>query len=565
LLPFDAVSDRLYRAVRQASKELGKQVTLDIQGGHFTLDRTILERISAGLEHLVRNSVVHGIESPTQRAQRGKTAQGLISLSIKQQGNELEIVLTDDGEGLPLERIREIAIAKGMLSPQSVPTVQQLSEFIFVPGFSTAQAVTELAGRGVGMDVVRSDILALGGRISLANSVDKGARFTIRIPLTLALNQVLMVVARDIQYAIPSSLVHSVITVKPADLALAYDQGKIVQGDVTYPFSHLCDLLKMTSLAALYSSNASVILIESGSDKVAIHVDSIVGNQESIIKPLSPLMARIPGLSSATLLNNGQLCLIIDPVRLHSAQVSLAAPNNSPSHSVGDGVNIAESRTQSTTESTARAEHKTALLTNATEPNISRSAYVLTPQTLQRDTILPMAKIVSSTARHFNSRTIDKLGDNHSDNHSDNYGDTYGDKTASTRINTVLYPAVLNHKLAMVVDDSLTVRKVTQKLLLREGWEVLLAKDGIDALEQLQTTTPSIMLVDIEMPRMDGFDLTRSVRADDKLKAIPIIMITSRIADKHRNHAVALGVSAYMGKPYRDDELLAEMIKLTAA
>jgi chemosensory pili system protein ChpA (sensor histidine kinase/response regulator) len=218
-------------------------------------------------------------------------------------------------------------------------------------------------------------------------------------------------------------------------------------------------------------------------------------------------MARIPGLSSATLLNNGQLCLILDPVQLY-----LAAHNATSNQAMNDGANTAH-----VTGST----QKSMLRTSASGLNAPTSAYALAPQSAQRNTQLPMAQVVTP------------------------------------RDTTVV-------KLAMIVDDSLTVRKVTQKLLLREGWEVLLAKDGIDALEQLQTVTPSIMLVDIEMPRMDGFDLTRNVRADDKLKAIPIIMITSRIADKHRDHAFTLGVNAYMGKPYRDDELLAAMGKLTA-
>ncbi len=511
LLAFDAISDRLYRVVRQTSRELGKQVILDIQGGHFMLDRSVLERMTAGLEHLVRNSVVHGIESPAQRLKLGKAAQGMISLIVKQQGNELEIVLQDDGAGLPLARIRDIAIAKGLLNHQALPTVQQLTEFIFAPGFSTVETVSELAGRGVGMDVVRSDVVALGGRITLSSTADKGARFTVRIPLTLAINQVLMVIAQDIQYAIPSSLIQSVVTVKPADLAQAYDQGLITQGGSNYPFAHLSDLLNIPSHATLHTRNASVILLSNGNGTVAIHVDSIIGNQESIIKPLSPMMARIPGLSSASLMNNGQLCLILDPVQLH-----LSVRNTTSKLAVGD---VANSNTAESVNSTDSA-HKNSLKAKLSDSHAPVSAYALAPQSAKRNTALPMAHVV-----------------------------TPRDKTVV--------------KLAMVVDDSLTVRKITQKLLLREGWEVLLAKDGIDALEQLQSVTPNIMLVDIEMPRMDGFDLTRNVRADDTLKAIPIIMITSRIADKHRDHALSLGVNAYMGKPYRDDELLAEMVKLT--
>ncbi len=510
LVAFDAVSDRLYRVVRQTARELGKQVALDIQGGHLTLDRSILERMSAGLEHLVRNSVVHGIEMPELRSSRSKSSQGTITIQIKQQGNELEINLSDDGSGLPLERIRDIAIAKGMLSTQSLPTVQQLAEFIFAPGFSTADTVTELAGRGVGMDVVRSDIVSLGGRITLSTVSQQSTRFSIRIPLTLAINQVLMVVAQHVQYAIPSSLIQSVVTVKPSDLAQAYDQGQITQRGLNYPFAHLAELLNITVTASPQNRAASVILLGNGSDTVAIHVDHVVGNQEAVVKPLSSAMLRIPGLSSATLLNDGKLCLIIDPVQLRLAQVNQL---NEPIVSIEDHFPVVNRFSTRTNE-------------GAYSLNAQRASLIDAPTS--------MVQVVST-------RTVE--------------GISVPEAPVKERI----------RKLAMVIDDSLTVRKVTEKLLRREGWEVLLAKDGIDALEQLQTVNPSVLLVDIEMPRMDGYDLTRNVRADERLKAIPIIMITSRIADKHRDHAFSLGVNAYMGKPYRDDELLAEMINLISA
>ncbi len=503
LVAFDAVSDRLYRLVRQTARELGKQVALDIQGGHLTLDRSILERITSGLEHLVRNSVVHGIELPAQRLANHKAEQGTITILVKQQGNELEIIVSDDGTGLPLQKIHDIALAKGLVAAQALPTVQQLAELIFTPGFSTADAVTELAGRGIGMDVVRSDIIGLGGRITLSTSPQHNTRFSIRIPLTLAINQVLMVVAQEVQYAIPSALIQSVVSVKASDLAQAYSQGRITQRDNVYPFAHLSELLNLPTVHMLQSRSATVILLSNGSDSVAIHVDSIIGNQESVVKPLSTVMLRIPGLSSATLLNDGTLCLILDPVQLSTNRALNTAPSNS---------------IQPATDYAAK--------------QVNPSTYALGKQCADsQNAPLTMVQILSP----------------------DLPPDLPSKKSAATP------------KLAMVIDDSLTVRKVTQKLLLREGWDVLLAKDGIDALEQLQTVHPSVLLVDIEMPRMDGFDLTRNVRADERLKATPIIIITSRIADKHRDYAFSLGVNAYMGKPYRDDELLAEMTKLTAA
>ena len=532
LVAFDVISDRLYRVVRQAARETSKQVALDIQGGHLTLDRSILERITGSLEHLLRNAVVHGIELPAVRSQRSKTNPGTITLLIKQQGNELELTLSDDGGGLPLTRIRDTAIAKGMLSAQSLPTVQQLTELIFASGFSTADTVTELAGRGVGMDVVRSDIVGLGGRITVATTPMQNTRFNIRIPLTLAISQVLMVKALDVQYAIPTSLIQTVVSVKPSDLAQAYSQKRISQRASNYPFAHLAQLLNLASSDAPLSRSASVLLLSNGSDTVAVHVDQVLGNQETVVKPLSTLMLRIPGLSSATLLNDGKLCLILDPVQLWmSQQTALDTPDA--------GLSTAQELSTLTAETATSAVF-------STSNNDTRSAFALDTQ---RGAVTAppdgMVQVIETRAPSVPTVTPSSA--------------SFSAPPAAP----LIAPLTKARKLVMVVDDSLTVRKVTQKLLLREGWEVLLAKDGIDALEQLQGAQPDIMLVDIEMPRMDGFDLTRNVRADDTFKTIPIIMITSRIADKHRDHAFTLGVNAYMGKPYRDDELLAEMVKLT--
>jgi chemosensory pili system protein ChpA (sensor histidine kinase/response regulator) len=505
LVPFDGVSDRLYRVARQTAKELGKQISLEIQGGHFLLDRSILERLTGSLEHLVRNSAVHGIEPFDVRINSGKNPHGKITIQLKQQGNELELFLSDDGAGLPLERIRDVAIAKGLISDHALPTVQQLAELIFTPGFSTATSITELAGRGIGMDVVRNDIIGMGGRISLATTPQHGTQFTIRIPVTLAINQVLMIIAQDVQYAIPTSLIQSVISVKPSDLAQAYSQKQITHGAQKYPFKHLSELLNLPLRHTLNNRAAAILLLSSGNDVVAVHVDRVIGNQDAVVKSLAPVMLRIPGLTSATLLNDGQLCLIIDPVQLSIVHQQNTAPL------------------------LAQANN---LLSNQNVSPLNRdSVYTLdTQRTETKGSPFAMVDVVS---------------------------------TREPTNTTDSFIARKTFKLAMVVDDSLTVRKVTEKLLRREGWDVLLAKDGIDALEQLQTVNPSVLLVDIEMPRMDGYDLTRNVRADERLKSIPIIMITSRIADRHRDHAFSLGVNAYMGKPYRDDELLAEMLKLT--
>jgi chemosensory pili system protein ChpA (sensor histidine kinase/response regulator) len=299
-----------------------------------------------------------------------------------------------------------------------------------------------------------------------------------------------MVVAHQVVYAVPSALIQKVISLKFVELTQAYQQGFLQVDNVNYSFAHLTQLMgeKMNTLP---QSTALVLLLSNGNATAAVHIDSIQSNVEAVVKPLSPLMRRTPGLISATLLSDGKLCLIVDPIQLLQAYIHTALINNSPIQT---------------------SDNKLAFplndLTAITQPLIQDT------NTQSTDTIISVETKKSLP------------------------------------------------RLVMVVDDSLTVRKVTQKLLLREGWEVLLAKDGIDALEQLQTVQPTLMIVDIEMPRMDGFDLTRNIRAETRLMHIPIIMITSRIADKHREYATGLGVNVYMGKPYHDEVLLAAMAKL---
>jgi chemosensory pili system protein ChpA (sensor histidine kinase/response regulator) len=492
LIAFDAIADRLYRVIRQSAKEQGKQVRLDLIGGTLMLDRSILEQISGSLEHLVRNSIAHGIELPQDRLNAHKPAQGTITVKITQQGNELEITLNDDGAGLNLTKIHQLGLQKGLISPHITPTTAQLADLIFVPGFTTVQHVTELSGRGIGMDVVRSDIVGLGGRIALHTVPQQGTTFTMRIPLTLAINQVLMVTAHQVSYAIPSALIQKVVSLKLAELTQAYQHGYVQIDEINYPFAHLTQLMGET-IHPPSQTTALVLLLSNGNITAAIHVDSVQNNVEAVIKPLSPFMRRIPGLISATLLGDGNLCLIVDPIQLLQAY----------NHKAHDAV-ISPVMATHTAPVQATADPFTPTPTNQTSTTVD------TPE----KTNLPA-------------------------------------KTPSNR-------------LVMVVDDSLTVRKVTQKLLLREGWEVVLAKDGIDALEQLQTVQPSLMIVDIEMPRMDGFDLTRNIRAEARFMHIPIIMITSRIADKHREYAMDLGVNVYMGKPYHDEALLSAMSDLVA-
>src|SRR5450830_34317 len=456
MVPFASLSERLFRVARQSAKELDKRVNLDIRGGAVEIDRSVLEQMAAPFEHLLRNAIVHGIETRERRGDSGKAETGELLLQVSQQGNEVVIQISDDGAGLDLDKIRAKAAKVGLLAAGEVVSDSEAADLIFEPGFSTADSLTELAGRGVGMDVVRSEAQALGGRVAIESESGKGARFTIHLPLTLAVTQVVLTASAGKTYALPSILVEQVLQMKEGALLEAQAAGFVRYQGQKIALHFLPTLLGDSTARALPQRSSPVMILKSGVDRLAVQVDEVVGNREVVIKNIGPQLSRMIGISGATVLGSGEIVLILNPVALslHAihggrAMVDLAAPVVAP-----------------------------------------------------RDAVV------------------------------------------------------------MVVDDSLTVRRVTQRLLEREGYRVLLAKDGVDALEHLQETIPDLMLVDIEMPRMDGFDLTRNIRGNDSTAQVPIIMITSRTADKHRNYALDLGVNAYFGKPFQEDMLLAAIAGL---
>ena len=478
MVPFASISERLYRITRQASKELDKRVNLDIRGTSVEIDRSVLERMAGPFEHLLRNAIVHGIESRQQRQELGKNEIGEILVQIRQEGNEVVINFNDDGRGLDLNRIREKARDSGLLAIGDEVTDSEAVNLIFESGFSTASEVTELAGRGVGMDVVRSEATALGGRVSVDSTPNVGSKFTIHLPLTLAVTQVVLVRSGGKIFAVPSVLVEQVQQLKAQMLAAAYNDGAIMWQGQRVAMHYLSTVLGDYTALPDAQQYTPIIVMRSGNDRVALHVDQVIGNREVVVKNIGPQLARMVGISGATVLGSGDIVLILNPLPL--AQ---------------------------------KMEHD----------------MLRAPRLLQENSETPQVTAADEA--------LGAVAEN-----------------APTTQQPV--QGLRRHHIVMVVDDSLTVRKVSQRLLVREGYQVILAKDGVDALQQLQAVKPDVMLVDIEMPRMDGFDLTRNVRNDERLKDVPIIMITSRTADKHRNYAQELGVNAYFGKPFQEDVLL---------
>jgi chemosensory pili system protein ChpA (sensor histidine kinase/response regulator) len=466
MVEFEGISDRLYRVIRLASKESGKQVKLDITGGSIEMDRGVLDRMTPAFEHLLRNCVAHGVEDPAARVAAGKDPAGTILIGLHHEGNDVSVEFEDDGAGLDLQRIREKAVQQGLVPASQELSVQEAANLIFLPGFSTATEVTELAGRGIGMNVVRAEVNALGGRIETTTTTGKGTKFKLVLPLTTAVTQVVMVRSGSLSIGVPANLVELVRRATGKEVRQAYNTGFYDFGGEQLPFYWSGALLQASRRSTEpQAKTLPVVICRSAAQRIAVHVDEVLGNQEVVVKNLGPQLARLPGLAGMTVLASGAVVLIYNPVAL----------------------------------TTVYGDQARRLSADHAQPEVLEHA---------ADSGTPGA------------------------------------------------PMAAQIPLILVVDDSITVRRVTQRLLQREGYRVALAADGLQALERLAEEKPTVVLSDIEMPRMDGFDLARNIRGDSRMAKMPIIMITSRIAEKHREHAKELGVDHYLGKPYSEEELL---------
>ena len=584
-VPFLNVSDRLYRVLRQTAKELGKRANLDIQGGRIEIDRSVLERLAPVLEHLVRNALAHGIESEQSRLAIGKPGIGELILSARQQGNEVAISLVDDGGGIPLDKIRNRAAALGLIAAGESTTDGQLVEFIFQPGFSTAEQVTAVAGRGIGMDVVRSEVAALGGRVEVHTTPGMSTSFTLSVPLTLAVTQVLLVRVGKSIFGIPSSLIAQVRQVPAKERAAAVASGQLDHQGSKLDFRSLGNLMRISHDVDA-QRNAPVIVLRAGDSMAAVEVDRIISNQEVVAKPYGPQLARVPGLAGLTVLANGTIALLVNPLNLILARetdaprraavalpvvvsadpvstvvvadtpaASMAAVAPTPEVVVPEPVlNLAPVTVFEPLVETpaivieALPELVAPVAPAAAVATIAPPLLEVTPPMTQPAPVPAPAPVLAPVVIAPPSVVIDAV-------------------TAFTRAAAYIPPEPVPMEVearvpvVLVVDDSLTVRKITTRLLEREGYKALTAKDGLDALQILSDASPDVILLDIEMPRMDGFEFTKTIKADNRQSHIPIIMITSRTAEKHRNHAMELGVNEYIGKPYQDEQLMALVVK----
>jgi chemosensory pili system protein ChpA (sensor histidine kinase/response regulator) len=460
MVPFESLVPRLRRILRQTAAELGKKAQLKVEGTQGEMDRTVLERMTAPFEHMLRNSLAHGIETPEARLAGGKPEEGTVSIRVSREATEVLIEVIDDGIGMNRDAIRRKAVERGLMTPEVQLSDRDIFQFVLEAGFSTASVVSKVAGRGVGMDVVASEVKQLGGTLELDSVSGKGTRITIRLPFTLAVAQAVMVKLGDATYAIPMSSITGVTRMPRKELERRLEQKQldVVYGGEVYQIYDLGELLRSPVSHGIDESQVPLLMSKTGDQRAAVRVTTVVGSKEVVVKSAGLQLSIVPGIFGATIMGDGRVVVILDLAPL-----------------VRHGVALRQA------------------------PELAAELELLEP--------LPE-------------------------------------------------PAVRRQPLVMVVDDSITMRKVTTRVLERSNFDVFTAKDGLDAVEQLQDRMPDVILLDIEMPRMDGYEVATYIRNDQRLKHIPIIMITSRTGEKHRQRALEVGVDRYLGKPYQETDLL---------
>lgn len=474
MVPFSRLVPRLRRIVRQVSSELGKQVELHVSNAEGEMDRSVLERLISPLEHMLRNAVDHGMESTEQRKALGKAEVGNIHLDLSRDGGDVVLRLVDDGAGVNLTAVRKKAIERGLLAKDADVADQEVLQFILQAGFSTAEKVTQISGRGVGMDVVNSEIKQVGGNIVINSQQGQGTEFVIRLPFTVSVNRALMTRVGEALFAIPLNSIEGIVRITAGSLRELYKQDRPTYqyGGNEYQLEYLGHLLQDGNETRILDDNTAIpLVLVRGSQPAAVQVDTLMGSREIVVKALGPQFNSVVGVSGGTILGDGSVVIILDLPNMMRHINSL--------------------------------EYKQHI---AIEQQEQEQVEALTP-------------VVEDTG-----------------------------------VTSVL-----------VVDDSVTVRKVTTRLLERNGYEVNTAKDGVDAMATLQDYTPDLVLLDIEMPRMDGFEVATQMRHSQNLKDIPIIMITSRTGDKHKERAMSIGVTDYMGKPFQEDKLLEAIAQYTGS
>jgi two-component system chemotaxis sensor kinase CheA len=456
MLPIGKVFNKFPRLVRDLSRELGKKVKLIIEGEDTELDKSIIEEIGDPLVHMIRNSVDHGIEPPEERVKVGKPEEGTVWLRAYNEGNMIVIEIKDDGKGMDPEVLKRKAIEKGIITESEAANMSDKEAFmlIFKPGFSTAAKVTSVSGRGVGMDVVKTNIEKLNGIIEVDSAPGKGTTFKLKIPLTLAIIQALLVASQEDLFAVPLSNVIETVRIVEEDIYTIEGKSVLKLREEVLPLVNMADIFEIEKVLEpekyLY-----VVILGLGATKIGLIVDRFIGQEEIVIKSLGEFLKGIPGIAGATIRGDGRVTLIVD---------------------VGSLMRL------------AKETHNKKIVTDS----------------------LNEAKKKKEKPEDYT---------------------------------------------VMLVDDSAMDRKIMRNALEELGVNLIEAKDGVEALQLLKNNDVDAMLIDIEMPRMDGYTLAQEIRKYNKYRKLPLIAVTSRTTKADRVRGVEVGMNEYITKPYTPEYL----------
>ena len=546
LVPLQSLVPRLYRVARGSALREGKQIEFFADGTETEVDRKVFEEVVGPLLHLVRNAVNHGIERPEIRQDAGKLPAGKIVVSASYEGNQVVISVRDDGAGIDTQRIRDTAVARGWIDSYSQLSEKEAINLIFQPGITTAESITEESGRGVGLDVVRDTVTRLRGTIEVESVPGQGTVFTMKFPISLQITRAVLVKVRNQTLAVPMAVVDQIGRLDYYQTVATPVPSIELRGE-RFPLSHLASYLRLQP--GVVQDRSSVLLVNAGNRRLALLVDSVLVQQEVVVKPLGPHLRDVQGVAGAAVLGNGQVVIILELHELLAQQpadqVVLPSASPPPTDSVGmpdyfvhgpeTGDRVPETPQGPWMASTdARQRPPTYRETPAPSAPISSPP--------------PADKVMQS-----GTPTSATLGTPFV---VSNYL-----PTPSSPHRVAVGPAA-RRPYVLVVDDSPSVRRVVSNMLKANGWEVQSARDGVEALDMIARQVPSAVLLDIEMPRMDGYELMATVRSQEQYRRLPLIVLTSRAATKHHQRAFQLGADAYLVKPYQDEELLSTLARL---
>jgi len=458
MLPLATVFSTLPRTVRDISKVMGKDIELVLEGNETELDKKVIENIGDPLIHMIRNSIDHGIEAPEERVKQGKPERGIVRISAYNEGGDVVIEVSDDGSGLSIEKIKAKALRKKILDEETLNTMPEaeIIDLIFNPGFSTSEIITDVSGRGVGMDVVRKNLVEnLKGSIQIENRPGQGTTFYVRLPLTLAILRVLLVTVAETMFAIPINYVKEILTIPLKEVIHILDKGAINLREEIIPIANLVDLLKLPGSASKKDQDLLIILTRVGDEKLGLVVDTLLDEEDMVVKPLPLHMKDINLVSGVVITGDNTVVNVLNVPGLWKVTKEVHVP-------------------KSVKETVANK--------------------------------IQMANI-------------------------------------------------------LVVDDSVSTREIEKSILEAKGYQVDLAGDGIEAFEKAKASEYDLIITDIEMPRMDGFSLTKQLRKDDLYKDIPVIIVTSREKEEDKRRGVEVGADAYIIKGAFDQSRLVETVQ----